>query len=230
MKTILDVDDLVFSPPELGCVLYLPGPSGGGSKIYDRSPYGNHGTITGATWKKLPSGLWYLDYDGSDDYTDCGGGSSLGITEAITIIAWVNADTLSGYPVVVFKTTDNSWSAGYGMWWASNYMRFFINQYGTNFARISFTATGEWHLFGATYDKNISANQLNIYRDNGEIGTPDTCSDSITVGARNLQIGWDTGGGRWDGGIAGIRIYNRALSRLEFQNIYQREKHLFGVC
>ena len=109
-------------------------------------------------------------------------------------------------------------------------MRFFINQYGTNFARISFTATGEWHLFGATYDKNISANQLNIYRDNGEIGTPDTCSDSITVGARNLQIGWDTGGGRWDGGIAGVRIYNRALSRLEFQNIYQREKHLFGVC
>ncbi len=229
MQAVLDRDRLMFDPPEGNCVLCLTGLPGGSGKIYDRSPYGNTGSITGATWKQLPGGLWYLDYDGSDDYTDCGNGSSLGITGAITVIAWVNATAFSGYPVVVFKTTDNSWSAGYGMWWGGDYMRFFINQYGTNQAKISFTATGEWHLFGGTYDRNIAASQLNIYQDDGKVGTPDTCTDPITVGARNLQIGWDAGGSRWHGGIAGVRIYNRALSRLEFQNIYHREKYLFGV-
>ena len=74
MKTLLDrdIDELIFDPPELGSVLYLTGLPCGGSKIYDRSPYGNHGTITGATWKRLPSGLWYLDLDALDDYVDCG--------------------------------------------------------------------------------------------------------------------------------------------------------------
>jgi len=48
MKALDDREDLVFSPPELGCVHYLPGLPGGGSKIHDRSPCGNIGTITGA--------------------------------------------------------------------------------------------------------------------------------------------------------------------------------------
>ena len=54
MKTRLDKDELVFNPPELGCVLYLPGLPGGGSRIHDRSPYANNGTVAGATWRHLP--------------------------------------------------------------------------------------------------------------------------------------------------------------------------------
>jgi len=66
METLLysRVDALMFSPPELGCVLYLSGLPNSGSKIHDRSPYGNHGAITGATWQRLPSGLWCLSFDG----------------------------------------------------------------------------------------------------------------------------------------------------------------------
>lgn len=64
-----DIDRLVFDPPELGCVLYMPGLPGGGSSIYDRSPYGNHGTIVGPTWRREPSGLCGLSFDG-DDYVN----------------------------------------------------------------------------------------------------------------------------------------------------------------
>jgi len=87
MKTLLSQNNLVFNPPILGCVLFLSGLPGSSSKIYDRSPYGNHGTITGATWKRLPSGLWYLDYDGTDDYVNCGDDTSL-LADILTIETW----------------------------------------------------------------------------------------------------------------------------------------------
>ncbi|MBI4186051.1 MAG: hypothetical protein HY530_00905 [Chloroflexi bacterium] len=69
MQTSLDnsVDRLLFGPPGLGTVLYLPGLPGGGASSHDRSPYGNTGTVVGAAWRRLPSGLWCLDFDGADD-------------------------------------------------------------------------------------------------------------------------------------------------------------------
>ena len=95
MKTLIDREDLVFDSAELGCVLHLPGLPGGDSTIHDRSPYGNHGTITGATWKRLPSGLWCLSFDGSDDYVTVGLGASINITGPFTTKAWVYADVMS---------------------------------------------------------------------------------------------------------------------------------------
>ena len=62
---------LIFDPPDIGCVLRMSGRPQGGPVIFDDSPYGNHGTIVGATPVRLPSGLWVLNYDG-DDYVDCG--------------------------------------------------------------------------------------------------------------------------------------------------------------
>ena len=60
MQGLLERDKIVLNPPALGTVLFLSGLPGSGNRIYDRSPYGRLGVITGATWKRLPSGLWYL--------------------------------------------------------------------------------------------------------------------------------------------------------------------------
>lgn len=57
-------DIVLFEPPEIGCVLDLTGLPSGGSKIYDRSPYGKVGTITGVTWLQTPGGIWCLSFDG----------------------------------------------------------------------------------------------------------------------------------------------------------------------
>jgi len=104
MKTLLDKEELVFNPPELGCVLSLPEFPGGGSRIYDRSPYGNIGTITGAGWQRLPGGLWCLSFDGTDDYVNCGNKSSLDITGAITLETWVKVtDDTKQFPKIIAK-------------------------------------------------------------------------------------------------------------------------------
>ena len=104
MKTLIDVDEQVFSPPEPGNVLYLPGLCGGSNKIYDRSPYANIGTITGATWGKTPGGVWCLSFDGSDDCVNCGNDASLDIADAITIEVWLKLPSApSGWSRVMSK-------------------------------------------------------------------------------------------------------------------------------
>ena len=81
-----------LSTPPIGCVLDLPGLPGNGSYSYDRSPYGNHGTIIGAVWKRLPSGLWCLDFDGLDDNVNCGNASAFDITGSFSAWIWLYRD------------------------------------------------------------------------------------------------------------------------------------------
>ena len=52
----------------------------GTTTLKDWSPHGNDGTFKGAgepDWQKLPSGLWVMDFDGSDDYINCGNKENL---------------------------------------------------------------------------------------------------------------------------------------------------------
>ncbi len=78
--------DLIFDPPDIGTVLYLPGLPGGGSKIFDRSPYGNNGTIVGATWARNAQGVWELSFGTTDEVET----PALGLTDAddYTICEW----------------------------------------------------------------------------------------------------------------------------------------------
>ncbi len=105
-----------LSTPPIGCVLDLPGLPGAGNKIYDRSPYGNHGTITGAVWKRLPSGLWVLNFDGSDDRVDCGDDPSLspGLGDW-SISVWIKATVDDNYKVIAGGGAWNVTGPLYGM-------------------------------------------------------------------------------------------------------------------
>ena len=81
-----------YSYPPAGAesVLYMPGLPGQGTKIWDRSG-GNHGTISGAVWKRLPSGLWYLDFDNVDDYVYTGA-SATDISARNTFEVWATIE------------------------------------------------------------------------------------------------------------------------------------------
>ncbi|NOQ55625.1 MAG: hypothetical protein GQ477_02340, partial [Nanohaloarchaea archaeon] len=68
----------------------------------DWSTYGNNGTCSGSNCSIYTTGKFgqALDFDGADDYVNCGNDSSLDITSAITIEAWVKSDSpkLIGLP------------------------------------------------------------------------------------------------------------------------------------
>ena len=226
MKTMLDIDELVFSPPELGCVLYLPGSPGGGSKIYDRSPYANHGAITGATWVRLPSGLWCLSFDGSDDKVDCGHDASLDPADlSFTFLVWARGDSdIANTGYIAQKGFSKYWNLRTSSKHPT--MVLWDGAGAVDAQDNSIDVSDEvWHFYACVRDYG---NDIYLYVD---AGTPITRSDtrgSLSAPAQDLVLG-NVSTAWWKGFIALPRIHNRALTALEIQTHFNREKHLFGV-
>lgn len=222
------------SAPPIGCVLDLLGLPGGGNKIYDRSPYGNQGTITGAVWKRLPSGLWYLDFDGTDDYVNCGDVCNVG-TGDFSLEVWVKPDSTASADIL--SKGQAHAGAGYVM---PSYLLWI---YGTKFrmkvrdadgeveclANATLTAGAWCQLFGVA-DRDAT---LKFYI-NAVLQTdqPNISTIGSLDSTENLRIGnySSTNYLPFGGLIALARVYRGiALSALEIQNHFQQEKHLFGV-
>ncbi len=223
MKSLLDREDSIFDPPRSGCVLCLTGLPGGDGKIYDRSPYGNIGTITGATWRPLPSGIWCLSFDGTDDFVDCGSGASLQITAHFTICLWMmTSDVTQSSAMLMTKemTTLLKFSSSTG----KVNTRMLIG--GVDEEVIANTALTNdlWQQVVVTYD----GSNVRIYID-GALDKTEPASGAVVWGTGTLQLGARKGSLEYTGNIALPRIHNRALSALEIQNLFSQEKHLFGV-
>lgn len=126
-------------PPALdGAVLYMPGLPGYGSKIWDRSQGGNHGTIVGATWERLPSGLWTLRYWG-DDYVN--------IDSALTSLA----ATTKGYWGIWVKLDDAipaalSFVIAFGDTNANENLMLVIDTAGRVYAQARAAAVDKWFI------------------------------------------------------------------------------------
>jgi hypothetical protein len=83
---------------------------GGGDKVYDLSGYNNHGTLNNMAFPSTVTSGWNpcldgigLNFDGINDYINCGNDHSLDITDAITIEAWVKPNELSKIQTILSK-------------------------------------------------------------------------------------------------------------------------------
>ncbi len=233
MPTLVDGEvKLKFGPPELGTVLYCPGLPGGGSKLYDRSPYGNQGTITGASWVRLSSGLWCLSFDGSDDDVDLGKDASLSILGDLTIKFWskCNLSTdvfVSNANAAASKCQYAVLTGGNG-----NKIRWQSLNAGSN---DDFDALGADR--GAGWVQTIftlSGTDLVYYLN----GADQSISKTVTNRCSEADRGNTFLGRQGDWGAAGDLlgqmaleeiVNGRAWTALEAINSFNREKHLFGV-
>lgn len=223
----ININGYDYPPAESGSVLYFPGLPAQGSTIWDRSNQGNHGTITGAIWKRLASGLWYLSFDG-DDYVDCGTDSSLDLTAALTEQAWVKVTTDQAGQIA---SKDILGSRAYTFQWvaAASGFRFYVNGGAGNDTALTGAASLDtWYHVVATYTSSLIAIYLNgVLKDSRN---PDAAS--INVSTAKLYIGRRAYVGAEDyliGSIALVRVHSRTLTAAEIAGIYNRERHLFGV-
>jgi len=200
------------------------------ASLEDESRFGNDGTfaagVAAPSWIQLPSGLWVLSFDGSDDYLTCGHSVSLHFTEAFTLEAWVKSVTAATCYVM-----SKGWDLE-GSWLlylpGGENLKLYINFSGG----IGIKASGEapltldtWHHAVGLYDKNGTA-ILTAYLD-GVKYEGDTQVGNF--GRSDADVYVSAEGPTLDGHIALPRIYNRALSAAEIAARFQAERHWFGV-
>ena len=218
--------DLMFMSPALEIPLSLRGLPGGGSKIYDRSQYGNHGTITGATWEKLPSGLWYLSFDGSDDIVTVANANCLNFGDSsFTLLLWVQE--AEAYGDLIGKL--GGIQTGH---WGFTFVNFTTIRFcnGETVTPITTLTNYEnkWCHYGLVVnraDDNFYVYQQGEYVDKAAFTAQSfTNAAALTVGGCAFSL-W----GNLQGSVALCSLHKRVLSALEMKDNFNREKHLFGV-
>ena len=196
----------------------------------DSSTNTNSGTSENAV--SLVDGIFgsAAEFDASGEGISIAEHASLDPTDAISVEAWVYADnaTIGQFDSVALQTNSSAWTdGGYGLFYQSSSLKFFINNYSTNVA-VASVSTNEWvHVVG-TYDKDAASSQIKIYINGYLVGT-DTYTSAIdyTSGQDandnlHIGIGRDTANYSWGGMIDEVALYNEALDPTEVLERYKR--------
>lgn len=148
---------------------------------------------------------------------------NIGKDQPFSISAWVyRHDGGDKWMAAVIKVSDDSWTDGWGLEHSNasgNNIDFFVGDYGT-YARTTLSVDTWTHVIG-TYD----GSDIRIYK-NGVLQDT-TAQNSYSPGTLAVSIGDDISGSsiddRWQGNIDEVKIWNRALSDTEVQDIYNNE-------
>lgn len=235
------------------CVLWLLGQNDAHSAtIRDRSGNGNHGTITGATWKQTGAGLWYLDFDGSANKVVVGSvadfkwlhGAEDTSDFKFTIKLWMFvtsfADDLWG-----LIDTGNASSAGIGVsLWVDNRsgtstraLKGLIANGGAGIAAPTsednaYPDDASWHHFVWTHDQSPANTNSIIYLDTVFKATANKLAQTPSTSnpVRALNIGRVADNWSQYGGIAlPMIVKNVAWTQGQVTNNRNQERHLFRV-
>ena len=193
----------------------------GGTMAADDSGNGNDGTLQGGPQWVAGQVGGALEFDGVDDYVDCGNDAVFDITEQITLSVWVNAnDMLNSQHNPWLGKGDNTYAIKHQ---SNNNLEFFVydgdwhsTQYSTELASLN----GEWHHMAGTFD----GTELKFYLDGQEAatlafaGTIGTAAHAVTLGNNSQQSGRF-----FDGMLDDAQIYNEALPAEEIQALMQPE-------
>jgi hypothetical protein len=199
---------------------------GAGTIAGDSSGNGYNGTIYGATWFDDPNRWWCLNFDGSNDYVRVASNTALNITGDITISAWVylerGGNGLDGSnQVFVAKTVSN------GAY--NNPFDFRTEGVTPILTLIRADASGHEVVYS---DTPISIQQWHHVLVRVENKVPDFYLDGVVTGksitaftktptgnTNPLYIGRRDNGLYMAGRIQDVRIYQRALSVNEIQQL-----------
>jgi|GEM_PF-2254965 len=190
--------------------------------IYDSTAAGET-NITGSGGVTPFVNEYSMSFDGIDERFDVGT-TSLGITSAISVSAWVKIPTTNTggggtniQEIICEDTASGSNRNWFLNWRGGGLDRFQFGIWNTDGSSTQILTTGitpndgNWHHLLATYDGTTNANGLKLYVDGG---TPFTATASST-GIRSISsveatIGALTGGANWffEGNIDEVAVWN----------------------
>jgi len=173
----------------------------------------------------LPSGLWYLGFDGVDDYVETAFAPVSGYP--FTLMGWLNW-TSSDRALVSLARSDAT-----DVWWYIGVNR------DTGKALMEAKnpdscwkeggpgLSGAWHFIAAVF---ASATSRELFVDGVSVASDNR---SVSYSSTNIRCRLGSLGDSTpqylEAGIALARVFNIPLSALQIRRIFAQEKHLFGV-
>ena len=194
----------------------------------DTSRFGNDGVETAITKVQLPSGLWVNSFNGTSSVISCGADASLFNFSVVTIVAWSKASELEGTsnrPIWCFfkdavnriyltNPTNSS---------TSSVIQGKINNVVASLQVIA-TIDLNWHQSICV----LNGNQWSVYYDGGLVAAAEEPDLATFVGHPTFYIGRHFTD--YNLGYSGSgSLFNRALSPQEIADLFESERHLFGV-
>jgi glucose/arabinose dehydrogenase/chitodextrinase len=203
------------APPVSGLMAAYAFNEASGATVSDASGNGNTGTINGAT--RTTQGRYgsALSFDGLSNLVVINASSTLNVTSAMTLEAWVFPTVAqSGWRTILQREVDayflNAGHTGGSGWPAGG------GTLGGNVTFVGATAANPlntWTHVALTYDGSL----LRLYV-NGNLVASQPASGTIQTNSSPLRIGGNVPYGEFFGGLIDeVRIYNRALSQAEIQ-------------
>jgi len=163
-----------------------------------------------------------LSFDGDNDRVDCGNDESLDITDALTIAAWVNPNTVNvAWQRLVWKgIDDDDWPAQYIL--LLHYDEFQFRYYTAGEGGWMYVESlnadlvpGNWYFLVTTYDSG----DTKVYLD-GVLSNSGTLTSSLYSDEYSVKIGAPSYFPAPDGIIELVRIWHRVLSAAEIWQLY----------
>jgi len=202
-------------------------------------------------WTQLTSGLYCLDFDGTQDYVDVGDQANLsfgdGTTdEAFSCAVWVylvdatDSCVMSKYDAnagPVQQEYDLRFDANDKLYlhvWDSSLQKYVGRIYDTAFTG----SENEWHLVVATYDGSEASSGVKLYIDETQVDDADSEDpsgyDAMENTTANFLLGALVTAGPaytilFDGNMALPFVVNEELSLQDVRTWYNSTRHWFGV-
>lgn len=166
-----------------------------------------------------------MDFDGNDDFVHIGPQSQLQMIGNLSVFAWFKADTLGVNKGLVTLGDPGELEQDntvYTIQGAGNNRLRYYHENGpgnNNLIDWNFTFTmGSWYHVGIVRD--VSANTVKFYVDGNEQQTFTYAIDPTGGTDTSLRFGSNQGANFFDGQLDDVQIYNRILSPVEVQTIF----------
>jgi hypothetical protein len=175
---------------------------------------------------EIPAGgssfnAYSVNFDGTDDYVDCGNDSSLQPTDEFSVSAWFKTDVVgdSGRNFVfskVFFRLDIRETSGrleFAVYRSTGQGTFVYTPSGTSYS------DGNWHHVVATFKKS-DINRYKIYVDGALKAEATGYNNNVYASSHAFQIGVNNGANYMDGNIDEVAFWDKALSASEAADVY----------
>ena len=180
--------------------------------IYDGANW--RGYISDGSFTSYATNTKALDFDGSGDYVSVAHSSDLSISGAMSITAWVNPDSLTGFPMFVSKRSSSSHA--YQFYSTSNKLNYNNGAIAQSSGTIS---TGAWTHVAVTFN---GAGGVTFYINGSSAGTA-TAATTNPTNTQALDLGKAYNGNYFNGKMDEVAFFNSELSAPTISNIYNNK-------